>query len=313
MSDEATAATSWRDRVRGCLFGGALGDALGAPFEGMPVVGGGDWERLIAGARPLAWTDDTALQLALARYLARVDGPSTFDDDELALEFARAWRDEPWRGYGANPPHIFQTVLAGGSWREAATSSFGGRGSLGNGGAMRAAPLGVLPAEPEGVAELARRSASITHAHPVGQDGAVLIAVVAWAAFAGRPAPDVLSAGAAQVATDEMRSAVDAIPASLETSDPVEVGRRLGSGIIAHEAAPAAVSAFLHHPSDPVAAIRFAVAMGGDTDTIAAMAGSLAGAAAGAAVLPGSLLDRLELRDDIRRLADALATRHGPH
>ncbi|MFW6091531.1 MAG: ADP-ribosylglycohydrolase family protein, partial [Actinomycetota bacterium] len=67
MSDDsAPVGASWRDRVRGCLLGGALGDALGAPFEGVRAVDGTDWERLITSARPLAWTDDTALQLALA-------------------------------------------------------------------------------------------------------------------------------------------------------------------------------------------------------------------------------------------------------
>ncbi|HEX6233046.1 MAG TPA: ADP-ribosylglycohydrolase family protein [Jiangellaceae bacterium] len=83
----------------------------------------------------------------------------------------------------------------------------------------------------------------------------------------------------------------------------------IGSGIAAHEAAPAAVAAYLHCPSDPVAAISFAVAMGGDTDTVAAMAGSLAGAASGEGSLPERLLRRLEQRERLTHVADALADR----
>ena len=305
--------TAWRRRVRGCLLGGALGDALGARFEGLPIVDAGELQDWIDSDRPLRWTDDTALQLALADYLAGLEHPSAFDDDQLAKSFATAWEADPHRGYGANPPSIFRTVLAGGSWRQAAGSSFGGTGSLGNGGAMRAAPVGALPGNPAQIAELARRQAAITHAHPLGQDGGALIAVAAHQAFTAAPDgvdPHAILAGcAAELATPTFRDALDGVTGTLDVADPVEVAAATGSGIAAHEAAPAAVPAFLHHPSDPVAAITFAVAMGGDTDTVAAMAGSLAGAASGAGSLPEHLLHRLEQRGQLTRVADALAER----
>jgi poly(ADP-ribose) glycohydrolase ARH3 len=307
-------ASTWQDRVRGCLLGGALGDAVGAPFEGMAQVSAEQVDARLAASSVLTWTDDTVLQVATAGYLAGLDDDAAFDDDAYALALARAWQREPDRGYGRNPPDVFRTVLDGGDWRAAAAGSFGGTGSLGNGGAMRAAPVGALPADLDAVAVLARRTAAVTHAHDVGQDGAVLVAVAARLVMAA-PADEplhpaaVVAACSRRLQTPELREAVGRVPATMGLDDPVAVAAVTGNGIAAHEAAPAALSAFLHHPREPVQAIRFAVRMAGDADTVAAMAGSLGGAAAGARALPAALLDRLEGRAPIERVAADLAAR----
>lgn len=311
--DEAT----WHDRVRGCLLGGALGDAIGAPFEGTAAVQAGRLDRLLRGPTVLTWTDDTALQVATAAYLAGLERWSAFDDDDHARALARAWAAAPDLGYGPNPPRIFRTVLDGGDWRAAASESFGGTGSLGNGGAMRAAPLGALPADLDVVAGLARRAASVTHAHPVGQDGAALVAVVCALALA-TPADRPLEPSAVVarclgfLETTEMRDAVAAVPDTLELAAPVAVSRLTGNGVAAHESVPAALAAFLRHPREPLQAVRFAVLMAGDTDTVAAVAGSLAGAVAGARALPVRLLDRLVDRSVIEQVAGALSARTAP-
>jgi poly(ADP-ribose) glycohydrolase ARH3 len=311
-----TDGPGWRDRVRGCLLGGALGDAVGAPFEGRAAVRPEQLDRLLDASTPLTWTDDTALQVATAGYLAGLSSWSGFDDDAHAHALARAWQAAPDRGYGPNPPYIFRTVLAGGDWRAAACESFDGKGSLGNGGAMRAAPVGALPVDLGAVAGLARRMAAVTHAHPVGQDAAVLVAVAARLALAA-PVDEALDPAALvagclrRLDTAELSDGVAAVPDTLGLAGPVAVGRVTGTGVAAHESVPAALSAFLHHPREPLQAVRFAVLMGGDTDTVAAVAGSLAGSAAGARALPGHLLDRLEGRSMIEEVADALAARTG--
>jgi poly(ADP-ribose) glycohydrolase ARH3 len=307
-------AAAWVDRVRGCLLGGALGDALGAPFEGWPEVATEQIERHVTAARTLSWTDDTALQLATAAYLATLEGWRAFDDEEHARALANAWAEAPDRGYGSNPPGIFRTVLSGGDWQAAACAAFDGAGSLGNGGAMRAAPLGAVPADAAVLTQLARRMAAVTHAHAVGKDGSVVIALVARTVLAtppGSPPPagELVEGCLSHLETPEVRRAVGAVPGTLALADPVAVGAVTGTGVAAHEAVAAALSAFLHHPREPLAAMRFAVRMGGDTDTIAAMAGSLGGAACGAEALPGALLDRLESRAQIERVAADLATR----
>ncbi|WP_194288637.1 ADP-ribosylglycohydrolase family protein [Ornithinicoccus halotolerans] len=182
--------------------------------------------------------------------------------------------------------------------------------------------LASPPATGPLLARLARRAARVTHTHQQGLDGAAAIAVAthrclrepaatppqrpgaaepAWAAA-------LLGDVAVQLRSVRMREAVQAVADTLALDDPVRVAAVTSTGITAAEAVPAALAAFLHHPADPVAAISFAVRMGGDTDTIATMAGALAGARAGAAALPDDMVGRLEAADRIRGLGAALAS-----
>lgn len=94
--------------------------------------------------------------------------------------------------------------------------------------------------------------------------------------------------------------------------DPRAIAERVGRGVAAVEAVPAAVAAFLGSPDDPVGVLARAVAIGGDTDTIGAMAGALVGTRVGAGGLPDRLLARLEGRDVLVSLADDLATTATP-
>lgn len=171
MDERAGSTRTGVARARGCLLAAACAEALGAPFEGAARVGAAELEDWAASAEPLRYTDDTAMMLTLAEYLADV-GEERFDETDLVERFARAWRDEPWRGYGAGPPATFEQVLTGRSWRDTVQRIFPG-GSFGNGGAMRVAPVGLLGTSVARVAELARRSAGVTHAHPPAVDGAV--------------------------------------------------------------------------------------------------------------------------------------------
>lgn len=83
----------------------------------------------------------------------------------------------------------------------------------------------------------------------------------------------------------------------------------MGTGISALEAVPAAVCAFLHHPDSYTETISFAIRMGGDTDTIASMAGAISGARLGLSAIPRPWLDRVEAVAHLRHLADELAAR----
>lgn len=182
--EQATCA----DRGRGALLGGALGDALGRPFEGVPDPELEQVDVWASSTAPLTWTDDTAMTLALTEQL--LDGPwDALVLDELVERFARTWQREPWRGYGTGPPRIFRAHLAGEPWRDAAGAAFGQEGSLGNGAAMRVAPLAVVSTSLEHVVRLARGSAAVTHAHPLGQDGAAVQAAAVFAALRSDQGP----------------------------------------------------------------------------------------------------------------------------
>jgi poly(ADP-ribose) glycohydrolase ARH3 len=302
-----------RGRIHGCLLGSAVGDALGARFEGLSAVDPDDLLAWESAQGPLIWTDDTALTLALAQYLAdRLEGGEPFDPEALATYFARAWAADPHRGYGASPPHIFSTLLARGDWRGAARSLFGGEGSLGNGGAMRVAPIGLLPLPLRQIAELARASAAITHTHPLGQDGAAVQACAAALAArtAGQPIDPRAFTKAIVGATDTsayVGKLVAAARAAEGHLPPTEVADLTGHGIAALEAVPAALAAFLTWPDDPSACVHHAILIGGDTDTIACMAGAVAGARCGGDAIPAGWLARLERLEQIRSVADRLA------
>jgi poly(ADP-ribose) glycohydrolase ARH3 len=163
-----------RDRAVGALVGTAVGDALGAPFEGAGRVDAAELRRVLDGDQAMQVTDDAVMTAGLARSLLACGG---FDGEHLARTFAADHDAEPWRGYGAGPPRIFRMLRDGADWADAPRQLYGGEGSLGNGGTMRVAPA-ALAAHPdpelERTADLARLSASVTHAHPIGQDGAAL-------------------------------------------------------------------------------------------------------------------------------------------
>jgi len=123
------------------------------------------------------WTDDTAMAAAILEVLGR---HGRIDQDDLAATFARrcAWDDR--RGYGGTAHGILMAIGAGRHWSEVSPAVLSGMGSMGNGGAMRSAPLGAYFAnDTDELVAQARRSAEVTHAHPDGQAGAVAVALAA--------------------------------------------------------------------------------------------------------------------------------------
>lgn len=297
-----------QERARGALLGLACGDALGAPFEGHPAVSTAELAAWAAAQAPLRVTDDTVLALVLAEHLA--EHGCQVDQDALVLQFAHAWAADPGRGYGAGVRALFAQVLAGSPWREASAVQFGGTGSLGNGAAMRVAPVGFVDADLSRVAEVARRTAVVTHAHPLGQVGAVVQACTVALAAASEPGDPVdrrAWCAALALRASEYRAALSQVAALPAAATPEQVAAAVGNDVEAVAAVPAALAAFLAHPDRPEDAIMFAVRIGGDTDTIAAMAGALAGARCGAAALPDTWLGRLESADRLTSAADRLA------
>lgn len=304
---------TWATRVRGSLLLSACGDALGAPFEGAARVDPTEVDQWLDDpAAALRWTDDTALTLVLAGHLARRNG--TVDEGELAGEFAAEWAREPDRGYGPGAAQVLGQITDGFPWSQAATQLFDGAGSFGNGAAMRVAPVGLVPGLGlSAVAGRARRTAVLTHAHPLGQDGAVVQAV-AVALAARTPQLGTLDAGeflahvGAHAATGEFRGALQRVGAVVRRgAAPAQVAAQLGNDVSALGSVPAALAAFLARPDDARDAIRFAICVGGDTDTIAAMTGALCGARLGAATLPRRWARRLEAVERATALAAALA------
>lgn len=292
-------AAAPRAAARGALLGTFVGDALGARWEGAPTADSWDEGRdrlRTSSAQPqLTYTDDTQMMLALARHM--VDDPDV-DVDGLARAFVDAY--EPWRGYGGGTVRVLRALREGLPVAEAARAGFPD-GSLGNGAAMRAAPVGVRWAfDPARRTAAARRSALPTHVHPQGVDGAVVVAgAVAHAAgegrfaadqladLAGRLGPDLTSPEVAAAVRDAARRAGDVDAA------PGEIARALGVSATAARSVGTALWVAGTAADPPDAAAR-ALALGGDADTIAAMALAVHTAAHGGGALPDAWLSRCE-------------------
>ncbi len=130
---------------------------------------------------PWEWSDDTELACSVADVLRRL---GRIDQDELAAMFAA--RFDPSRRYGAGALELLEQVRAGVPWRQASAAQFGGRGSHGNGGAMRVALGAYYFGNPARAAAEAAAQAEVTHANIEGIAGAVAVAVAASTPQTGR-------------------------------------------------------------------------------------------------------------------------------
>jgi len=257
----------------------------------------------------LRYTDDTHMTIGVAESLIEKGG---FDGDHMAGHLARNFTAEPWRGYGPGPPKVFRRLGKGVPWDEAGATLFGGAGSYGNGAAMRIAPVAMVAcSDLDEVVELARLAASITHTHELGIDGAVMQAVaIAWLLV--NPSEGAIDPGRL---LDELRRRVrsavfaeriDQVAALSVEGEPADIVGVLGHGIEAARSVPTALVAFLRNHWWFAETVRFAVALGGDTDTIASMAGALSGAHLGEEAIPKTWREGVENAARLRELADGL-------
>jgi len=296
------------DRIQGCWLGLALGDALGAPHEGGLV------ERLLwrligtSSDGRCQWTDDTTMSLDVAESLI---ANGRVDTDDLAARFARSYR---WsRGYGPAAGKLLKRIRRGGDWRQANRSVYP-EGSFGNGGAMRAPIVGAFyAARLDELPDAARASAGVTHAHPLGLEGAVLIAMATALAIEGRDWPGICSgvdrACVLEPFTLRLAMATDWLTTRSERT-PAEVRRHLGNGIAAADSCVTALYLALRFLSAEFLELhQVIVQVGGDVDTIAAMAGAIWGAANGAKRLPRPQLATLEQHERIESLGAELHAR----
>jgi poly(ADP-ribose) glycohydrolase ARH3 len=298
------------DRFAGCMLGLALGDACGAPYESGPL------ERLLwrligtTSEGHMRWTDDTQMSLDLAESL--ID-KGALDPDDVALRFASSYR---WRrGYGPGAAKLLKRIAKGQPWQQANRAIFPA-GSYGNGGAMRAPVIGLFHAKrPEKLADAARLSASITHAHPLGMEGALVLAT-ATALALGTRAPLTILQGSVTACTLEpfisrLAIARDALYSGTDLSH-AQVRKQLGNGMSAADSCVTALYIALRFMDRPFEELlSFVATCGGDADTISAMAGAVWGAANGAAALPQALLDKLEQAGRIRTTAQRMHGLYG--
>jgi poly(ADP-ribose) glycohydrolase ARH3 len=288
----AVARAMLKDRFEGCLLGLAVGDALGGKFEAQsadairarfPTP-----ERLMAYAQEELWyTDDTQMTIGVCEALIE---QGEIVEDSLCRAFVANY--VPSRGYGRGARAVLEAMEEGRAYRQVAEQHFPG-GSFGNGAAMRVAPVGLLfRHDRQRLWQQARLSALPTHLHPLGIEGAQLLAL----AVAQCSATERFDRAAY---FDELLRACESpeYRAKLEEAARVQAPEdlaALGNRIEALHSVPTAIASFALTAESFEATVSNVIFLGGDTDTLAAMAGALSGAYVGAGRLPRHLVGLLE-------------------
>lgn len=283
------------DAVIGCLLGQAVGDALGLPMENLSprrisrLFPDLDGYHFLFG-RGLG-SDDTEHACMTAQAMLRSGG------DPVRFRRSLAWRLRWWfagvpAGIGKATARACIRLWLG--W----PSDRSGVRSAGNGPAMRATILFVAD-EPFAIA-----STHPTHRDPQAELGARATRIAAMAASQNRDAAfdptdvlrelDSLTAGSN---LDIARHLAALGPALLANRTVAEFAESLGlsrgvTGYIAHTV-PVAIYAFLRHPDDFRTAVQSVIRCGGDTDTVAAIAGAFVGTRVGKAGIPSEWLAKL--------------------
>lgn len=313
-----------------------VGDMLGAAVEGeapkhiarefaefatvlklrtIPGLFGDDWD---FGR----FTDDTQMLIGVAQWLA--EGPNREPRRLLEL-FAQNY--EPWRRYGPGTRRILERFMElPDEWQGLATMAYP-LGSYGNGSAMRVAPVGLACRHSmQDLVQTAVTSSVVTHAHPLALQAAALQAhAVACAVNAPPGAFDVPGFfRTAHVILDwfrndrhhdtrEFEHAFGILENALAKDlSCVETADKTGCWVDAVESVPAAIYCFLRHRESFADVIKAAFYLGGDTDTIASMAGAIAGAYQGESAIPAEWLKVVrEPQWTVERLR-ALAQRLAP-
>jgi len=300
-----------KDRFKGALLGLAVGDALGMPVEGMSAstirARYGEVREFLAAPRralgPGQFTDDTQMTLALAESIVE---RGRVDPAHVAGRFM-AWLDSgDVRGIGRSTLRSLLRLKAGVPWRESGEQ---GKWAAGNGAAMRIAPVGLLHCRRlERLRQDVHDVSIITHRNPEAVAGALAVAyAVARLVTGAKPSPDFLDDVASFVGHNPVSERLRKARELLSQGTPAEKAlASLGTSGYVVETVASALYAFLSSPDDFEETVVTAVMAGGDTDTVAAIAGAISGAHNGVAGIPSRWRERVEGASRLAHLAERI-------
>jgi ADP-ribosylglycohydrolase len=295
-------------RARGALHGLAIGDALGMPTQSTSraqIVArygvlvdrfhpGPPDHPIAAGLPAGSVTDDTEQAVVLGRLL--VESRGRIDPVELGRRLA-AW-EASMRERGSQELLGPSTRRAVAALAAGANPAEAGRDGTTNGAAMRIAPVGIAVPVGDLLVERVVEASFATHGTGVALAGAAAVAAAVSAGIEGAHVRETFSvaADAAAVAVGRGRwvAAADvaerirwATKLVRGRSDPLDVISALvGTSLATQESVPAVFAVLAIAGDDPWLACKLGASIGGDCDTIAAMAGAIAGACCGVDALP---------------------------
>ncbi len=312
----------------GAILGLAIGDAIGYPCEfrsrstilstfpphgvrGPVAAQDAIWPRppYIVGTEhpPGTYTDDTQMSIAVARGLLEAKAGDLDGSMEAIAQHFISWSrsEKNNRSPGATCMTGCKSLAEGVHWTRAGVTD-----SKGCGSAMRVAPIGLLYCQQEEtLLEMARASSVLTHGHDAAIEGAAAAALLVSGALQGMSPKELYELVAKHCTgrSADFDRAWAALPAHMKL-DPAEALREgaIGEAWVAEEAVTSALYCYWRSPDDFSQVILTAANTDGDSDSIACIAGGIAGAALGVAAIPQEWLDVLEDAAELRELASAL-------
>jgi ADP-ribosylglycohydrolase len=327
-------------RAHGALLGLAIGDALGMPTQYQPRAliserygildrfqPGPEDNFISRGMAAGRVTDDTDQAVLLGEML--VEGRGRIDPERFAQALL-AWEARMIAAgsldlLGPSTRHALQLVAAGTS------TDLTGRSGSTNGAAMRVAPVGIAfrPEPLTGLVDAVFQTGHVTHNTTVAIAGASAVAAAVSAGIEGAGLSDALRLGVEAARLGARRGfyfaggdvaariewALDLVRGRSEEDSLDLIYRLVGTGVATNEAVPAAIAICSVAPEDPWRVCCLAASLGGDCDTVAAIAGAIMGAYHGAARFPREAVTALQEANPALRLealaADLLALRAG--
>lgn len=263
------------------LVGTALGDCFGQTFFIPDEMACQKIKNREILDEPWHFTDDTVMAIGIYRILETY---GEINQDALARVFAENYAIDWHRGYGATAHSILRSIGEGQNWREAASVVFDGMGSMGNGGAMRAAPIGAYFADDlDKVLYYAKASAEVTHAHIEGIVGAMAAAVGAalllnkkLGCYSGEGEAFLRDVADKLPESDTKYKILSAVSIKKESSMDFVVSA-LGNGIrlTAQDTVPLCLWCAAYFYTSIEEALWTAVSALGDRDTICAIVGGM--------------------------------------
>jgi len=323
------------NRYLGCILGGGVGDALGAPMEFMSLVqirqtygddGIKDYDR--AYGRIGAITDDTQMAMFTAEGLLRAwtrgntkgicHPPSVVHHSYLRWLKTQEGRfpDQPGRtaeGFLEYISELYSRRAPGNSCLSALHASEMGtmdrpvNNSKGCGGVMRVAPVGLMADNQEKAFELGCEVAAITHGHPSGYLASGALAVIINIIKTGGGLPEAIDYAVRlleqhrdhQETVDAINRAVDLTGKGNPKPESIKL---MGEGWIAEEALAISIYCALCAENDFSKGVLLAVNHSGDSDSTGAITGNILGCLMGNSSIPEKWIELLELKEIIQQL-----------
>lgn len=322
-----------KDRVRGCILGGAIGDALGYQIEFVKNVKEKQVTRFNGTG---IISDDTQMTLFTANALiwdatrgaAKGIAPLPHDAIRMAYKDWLATQSNQVRERNicwiSNIPELNIPRAPGNTCLEALYGDNKGtienriNNSKGCGAVMRVAPIGIFYGNSIKVGEVAAESAALTHGHDQAiMSSYVLATMIYKMLYDNKDMQDSLELAMRQMIDeynifdeDETKYFTGllarAVMLSQKDMNDLDAIAELGEGWVAEEALAIAVYACLKYKNNFEDAIVCAVNHPGDSDSTGAIAGNIIGAYLGIKSIPDYYLDNIELKDVITEIADDL-------